>query len=438
MEAKAIFPARRCALQVLVLVIQQGKNLDQAMQGIIEKQANMKDKPFIQALVYGVLRDYYWLEAAQLSLLAKPLKAKEYEIKMLIMLGLYELKAMKTPPYAVINEVVSLCKVLNKPWATKLVNAILRRFSREQETFSLASSSKESQYNHPLWLIKQIQQDWPVHWQAILAANMTHPPMHLRVNLAKTNQNEYLRALKDQGIVAMASTLLSAAITLEAPVDICQLPHFKEGQVSVQDLGAQMAAGFLDLLPKMSVLDACAAPGGKTCHILESEPGVSLTSLEINAKRLARVQENLDRLEVHARLLEADANEVGDWWDGQTFDRILLDVPCSATGVIRRHPDILLLRQEKDIASLQQAQLTLLSKIWQTLKPGGILLYATCSVLYAENDAVIEKFLASCKQASVVDLSSHKAKKTIYGLQFLPEQSSTDGFYYAKLIKVDA
>jgi len=427
--------ARACALRSLMSVLKQGKNLDYAIQSVILESANPADKPFIQALVYGVLRNYFWLEAAVATLLQKPLKTKDFDIMVLLLMGIYEQKAMNTPVYASINETVSVCKKLKKPWARSLVNAVLRRYSREKSDFTLAMPSMVSQYNHPLWLIKQIQQDWPTDWEAIVNANLSHPPMHLRVNIAKTEPKAYRERLKSSGINAEMSPFCETTLTLDTPVDVSLLPKFAEGFVSVQDLGAQMAANLLVLGPNMRVLDACAAPGGKTCHILELAPTTSLSALELNPKRMARVKENLTRLALTARLLTANANQLDAWYDGKAFDRILLDAPCSATGVIRRHPDILHLRQPQDIKALAKEQLALLTTLWKTLKPGGLLLYVTCSVLNSENDGVIEKFLTAHNEAVVVELPSNIGKKTVYGRQLLPENSSTDGFYYAKLMK---
>lgn len=430
--------AREAAHCVLTLIFEKGYNLDDALrQGLIASKQT-KEKAVIQALVYGVLRHAFWLDAVLLELLAKPLKAKRMTIKWVLFISLFELKAQQTPDYAIINEGVALCAWLKQSWASKLVNAILRRYTREQEQITQRVQGLESRYNHPLWLIKQTQQDWPKAWESILHENLNHPPMHLRVNTQRTDVASYLDELTQGGIDAVLSPLSTVGITLKKPTDVALLPHFKAGHVSVQDVAAQMAAKFIDLAPHARVLDACAAPGGKTAHMLETEPTLAVSALDISPKRASIIDDNLQRLGLRAKCLVADANALEKWWDGVLFDRILLDAPCSATGVIRRHPDILHLRRQDDIAALHQKQFALLTHLWPALKPGGILLYATCSVLKHENDAVIEKFLATVDSASSVDLSCEDAISTAYGVQFLPKQFATDGFYYAKLLKSES
>jgi 16S rRNA (cytosine967-C5)-methyltransferase len=289
--------------------------------------------------------------------------------------------------------------------------------------------------NHPSWLVSKVKEAWPDRLLQILQKNDLSPPMHLRVNKQRISREAYLTLLQEKGIKAQASTLSLAGITLEEAVDVQELPHFNEGFISVQDIAAQQAAYILELSPNLRVLDACAAPGGKTAHILETEPNVELLAIDQDATRLKRVEENFSRLNLTATLLSADASK-SSWWNQKPFDRILLDAPCSATGVIRRHPDIKWLRQASDIENLAELQLGILKNLWSMLAPNGILLYATCSILPQENDQVIDNFLSHEKCAKTMPLHFSRGIASKYGWQFFPEYRGTDGFFYCKLQKI--
>ncbi len=290
--------------------------------------------------------------------------------------------------------------------------------------------------SHPDWLIKQIEQDWPQQAQQILLENNQQPPMALRVNLARISRDQYLQQLSEQGIEAVAVSFCPSAIILDKPVAVDLLPGFAEGLVSVQDTAAQLAAGLLDVQAGHRVLDVCAAPGGKTAHILEHQPQLKeLVAVDVDESRMQRVSDTLQRLKLPATLVVGDAANPQDWWDGQLFDRILLDAPCSALGVIRRHPDIKLLRRAEDIKPLQALQKNILHAVWPLLAPGGIMLYATCSILKQENEQQIDAFLAEHPDAVELPIDAAWGFAGSHGRQIMTGESAMDGFYYARLGK---
>lgn len=385
-------------------------------------------------IVFGVCRHYYRLQVVTQKL--APKKIKSIEVVIVIYMGLYQLWHMDKPAYAVIKETVDILSMIRCTWAKGFVNAILRRFLREKAAI-LAECESEGlyKYGHPLWLVKSLQEDWPVDYESILKANDTHPPMYIRVNTQKIKRDGYLAQLQATGIEAIIDDTIPQGIRLLESYDVHALPGFSDGQVSVQDKSAQMVTGLFEFAPGMRVLDACCAPGGKLCHMLECEPTLDMVGVDQEAKRLERVRENLTRLGMDATLYTADASNLDAWWDGVAFDAILLDAPCSGTGVIRRHPDIKILRTMETVASLVAIQATLLDTLWTTLKPGKRLVYATCSVLRIENDRQIQNFLGRHSDAKCVLLSNSGAYWTGYGYQLFPEDASGDGFFYAVLEK---
>jgi len=291
-------------------------------------------------------------------------------------------------------------------------------------------------YSHPYWLIKRLKQAWPEHWQQVCAANNERAPMSLRVNAQRNSRDDYLQQLTAADISASNCPHSVYGIKLEKPANVETLPGFGDGLCSVQDEAAQLAATLLQLEPGQHVLDACAAPGGKTCHLRELEPQLaSLTALELDAERATRIHQNLERLQLNAKVVEGDASQPEQWWDQQHYDRILLDAPCSATGVIRRHPDIKLLRHDEDIAALAELQLQILSALWPLLKPRGILLYATCSVLPDENEQVLEKFLSQHSDVEILPIDADWGLAGPAGRQLFPQPQGHDGFYYARIQK---
>jgi len=378
-----------------------------------------------QDLAYGTLRHYGQLGFCLDQLLSRPLS--DPGLRGLLLIGLYELAQTSAPAYAVVNETVANVAA-RQPKARGLANAVLRNFLRRQDALaSLAAQDPGARWNFPAWWIARLQADWPDQWQAVLESAMQHPPMSLRVNGRRTSLPAYRAALDEAGIEAAVTG--EWALTLSKPRPVAELPGWASGWVSVQDVGAQAAAALLDCADGMRVLDACAAPGGKTAHLLERHD-LDLLALDSDPARLDRVRQNLERLDLKAELAAADAGNPQAWWDGRPFDRILLDAPCSASGVVRRHPDGKWLKRVSDVESLTKEQDRLLEALWSTLKAGGKLLYATCSVFRQENEARVQAFLARHADARLEPLSLPEA---IDG-QWLPN-SLHDGFFYARLVK---
>jgi len=430
---------RLAAAKALAAVLSGKASLNSSLPTQMDKVED-RDRGFTQDLAFGTARWQPRLSALAAKLLQKPFKAADADVEALLLVGLYQLLYTRVPAHAAIGETVGCADKLKKPWAKALLNAVLRRAQRESETL-LAELEHDPVVRtaHPRWLQKSLKAFWPQQWEAICAANNAHPPMILRVNRRHHTRDAYLDLLSEAGIAARACVYSRDGIILDAATDVRSLPGFAEGWISVQDEAAQLAADLLDLAPGQRVLDACCAPGGKTCHILEAEPALAgVVAVDLEAKRLVRVRENLERLGLSAELIAADGRDTATWWDGKPFQRILLDAPCSATGVIRRHPDIKLTRQPDDIAALALLQGELLDALWKTLEVGGILLYATCSTLPTENTEVIEAFLARTPGARELDLATAAGIKQPHGRQLLAQEGGHDGFYYAKLIKIAA
>ena len=403
---------------------------------------NHKDHPefsLIQESSYGCCRWYFALESLLEQLLNKPLKKQDLDIKCLMICALYQLRELEVAEYAVINESVSAVLIFKKPWAKGLVNAVLRGYQRKKDELekALTASQPNGDLAFPRWLDSEIRGQWPEQALSIFHNSNQRPPMTLRVNLAKNSREQYLESLAQAGIGATAGGLSDSAVYLDKPTPVTDLPGFVEGKVSVQDEASQLVPNLLQLEPAQHVLDACAAPGGKSCHILESEDSLTrMTSIDISQSKLDRIRENFDRLGVESNLVAADASELETWWDGIQFDRILLDAPCSATGVIRRHPDIKLLRKPEQAKSLAEIQSTLLTKLWTCLKPGGLLLYTTCSLLRQENEETIKRFLDSTDSAKYEAITADWGVECSIGRQLLPgTNSGPDGFFYAVLQK---
>lgn len=427
--------ARPAALEILQRVLIEGRSL--ATARILADRLESRERALAMELVHGVLRWRWKLESILNGLLKKPLKTKQQTLQTLLLLALYELMELSTPDYAVVNEAVKLSRRGGYAWASGMVNGVLRTFIRDRETcISRADSGNEAKYSHPGWFIDLLQRDWPEHWQAILQANNQRPPLWLRVNSLQVTTDAYATLLHQQGLSVTRHDHTRQALKLEQSLDVRSLPGFDQGQVSVQDAGAQLAAELLDVEPEQRVLDLCAAPGGKTCHILEHQPKLkTLVAVELEASRMQRVEENLQRLKLGAELVVADATASQSWWDGEAFDRILVDAPCSATGVIRRHPDIKTLRREQDLASLCGLQQQILQQAWTMLAVGGELLYVTCSVLRQENEQQISRLLDAHTDASELPIDQNWGHACKHGWQLLPGEDETDGFYFAKLRK---
>jgi len=428
---------RAAAAEVIAKVL-RGQSLS-ALLPEYSGKVDEKDRPLLKELCFGSLRWYPQIAIILKGLIEKPLREKDLEIQGLLASGIYQLMHMRIAEYAIINETVSAVGNLNRPWAKGLVNAVLRNFQRQQQNIlDKEAENLVFQTAHPKWLLKKINDAWPSEIASqIIKANNQRAPMTLRVNGLHTSREDYLSTLEDAGIVASATDYSAQGVLLETPRDVTELPGFSDGDISVQDEAAQLAAHLLLLGSGQRVLDACCAPGGKTCHILESQPDLtSLLAIDLEPRRLVRVTENLERLGLEAELKAADANNLDRWWDGKAFDRILLDAPCSATGVIRRHPDIKILRKPADIDKLAALQTQILVSLWQTLKPGGILVYATCSVLPAENDQIIRGFITSQDDAQLMPIDAIWGIATDHGRQLFPLENGNDGFYYSRLKKL--
>jgi len=431
---------RATAAQIVDDVTAKGRSLDRALAEH-EHHIAARDQPLLRNLCYGTLRYHWHLQGWIDALLSRPLKARDSCINQLLAIGLYQLSDTRIPDHAVVSETVEAARVLRRPKLSGLVNAILRRFLRERES-DLPPASEAAEYDHPQWLIEMLREDWPDDWQAVLAANNERAPMWLRVNSMHCSGEDYVQQLKAQDMHAELLAGLPQAVRLAEPLPVEQLPGFAAGQVSVQDAAAQLAAPWLLKDLRGRVLDACAAPGGKSGHLLEIGAGdIELTCLDNDADRLQGVADNLERLEMDATLRCGDASNPGDWWDKMPFAAILLDAPCSASGVIRRHPDIKHLRRYTDILTLARTQFGMLTALWPTLKSGGRLLYVTCSVLSAENDAVVARFLAATDDAREADVLQNNnirdlMRDKVCGHQVLPGTAGMDGFYFACLEKV--
>ncbi len=436
MKQKSASP-RRVAREVLDTVLVRGRSLSSAGGRIRELLTEPRDRAFAMELVYGVLRWRFRLEALLAQLMKKPVRAKDYELQLVLMIALYELTELNAPDYAVVDEAVRQTKQTGRKWAAGMVNAVLRAFKRDSRNYlSAIEADAAAWYSHPQWLLVMLRQDWPDDWRRILEANNERPPMWLRVNARCCSVDDYMQQLTACGIEAVRHDHAPQALRLERALDVGELPGFIEGRVSVQDAAAQLAAPLLDASVGQRVLDLCAAPGGKTCHILELQPALAdMIAVEFEPERMRRVEDNLQRLGLSARLLVADAGDADAWWDGGGFDRILVDAPCSATGVIRRHPDIKSLRQVDDLAQLIEVQGRILRQAWRLLQPGGLLLYVTCSVLRQENERQIESLLSDCADAEELTIDADWGHACRYGRQLLPGETGADGFYFARLKK---
>jgi 16S rRNA (cytosine967-C5)-methyltransferase len=427
--------ARDAAVNGVLAVVRDGRSLTNALPDCLAGLEGA-DRSLAQALTYGVLRHRRRLEAVADGLLAKPLRSRDRDVYVALLIGLYQLSSATTPAHAAVSETAEVARSLRKAWAVGLLNGTLRRFQRECDR-RLAAVDREPalRWSLPDWLLQAWQTDWPDHWSALAEASNAQAPMTLRVNRRLIAVDDYAARLAAAGYSVRALPGLPDALTLETPMPVDELPGFSLGQVSVQDGAAQYAAALVDPQPGERVLDACAAPGGKTDHLHALCPDAEIVALDHDSARLESVRSNLERLGGRASLLAGDAGAPGDWWDGRRFDRILLDAPCSATGVIRRHPDIKWLRRASDIASLAAEQRRLIAALWRLLAPGGRMIYATCSVMRAENEDVVADVAGT--NSDVIPeppgLSTGSARGV--GHQILTGEAGMDGFYYACLRK---
>ena len=451
-----LLSARAAASNIVQNCVLSGVSLGSLLPRYLE-QTKPEQRALAQEISFGVLRWYYRLNPLLNSMLSKPLRGKKKSLHYLLLVGLYQIIYLDKVDYAVVKETVNSCAEIQQAWAKGLVNAILRRFIREQEALCAPlDHSYSSRFAYPEWLIAAIKNSWKDSQYSglqyglqssiedILSAGNQRPPMALRLN-AGFDLKHYKEKLQAEGIafsephISVSGQMLEHIVVLDKPLSVDKLPLFSQGALSVQDGAPQLAAALLAPQPDELVLDACAAPGGKTMHLFEYQKALKkVVALDVSSERLQRVEENRSRLNIpdnKLTLLTADASEQ-DWWDGELFDRILLDAPCSATGVIRRHPDIKLLRREEDIVALTQLQAKILDNLWFMLKPGGVLLYATCSIIRDENDRQIDAFLQRYKNNAVeIIIEEEWGNRMPFGRQILPGEENMDGFYYALLRK---
>ena len=433
--------ARSVAAHAVARILREGVTLDAALHDALAATPAALG-PSVRSLSYGAVRGYYRHEAILSRLLSQPVRSLDLLVRALLSVALFELEDARTPEYAVVDAAVKAAKATDAARASGLVNAVLRRYLRERKTVD-ADIARNPALRHasPIWLADRLRADWPVRWTQLLAAGDAQAPMWLRVDGRRATTESYLEQLREAGLGGRAESRVPLAIALDAPCDVHELPGFAQGLVSVQDLGAQCVAFPLELASGQRVLDACAAPGGKTALIAEREPSLArLVALDIDPQRLTRVQENLVRGDLRAELQSGDAGTPDAWWDGVPFDRILLDAPCSALGVIRRHPDIRLRKSPSEIDKLPLLQARLLAASWRMLAPGGRLVYATCTVTRSENRDVVAAFLAGTPDAGIVAPDNWPGWPGFgdadgFGRQILPGEAGADGFYYAALLK---
>jgi 16S rRNA (cytosine967-C5)-methyltransferase len=435
--------ARARAAYVLARILREGVTLDAALQGALgSAPVDTSLGPAVRSLSYGAVRGYFRHEAILARLLSQPVRTLEPLVRAILSVALYELEDALTPAYAIVDAAVEAAKATDARRAAGLINAVLRRYLRERDAIDREIASNPTlRHAAPIWLADRLRADWPVRWTQILAAAERQAPMWLRVNARHGTAEDYVERLRSAQLRARAEARVPYAVQLDTACDVHALPGFADGLVSVQDLGAQCVAFPLQLGPGLRVLDACAAPGGKTCLIAEREPELAeLVALDIDPARLAKLEDNLRRGKLAARVLQGDAANPAAWWDGRPFDRILLDAPCSALGVIRRHPDIRLRKSPAEIDRLPPVQARLLAAAWALLAPGGRLVYATCTVTRSENRDVVAAFLAATPSARLVPPDTWAGWPDFglpdeAGMQILPGEAGADGFYYAALNK---
>lgn len=424
---------RALAAQALADIALRGVSLREAMEQRAPKLRYPRDRSLLTALLSDGARWWLRFDSVLDRLLDKPLRRKEPEVHALLVLGLVQLDVLQLQDYAAVAATVEATRALNRPRLAGLVNAVLRRWQRERTTLLAALDAQpQTRYAMPTWLVEAITSDWPTQADAILADSNREPPMMLRANRRRTSRDALIEQLRASAYPANPHPWLTDGIVLPHSSDITRMPGFAQGWFAVQDGAAQVAADLLDIRNGLRVLDACAAPGGKACHLLE-RADLSLTALEFDASRTARIRQNLERLGLHADLRIGDAGDPSHWWDGKPFDRILIDAPCSATGVLRRRPDVRLHRRASDIDALAAQQQRILAALWPLLAPGGRLVYVTCSLLRAENETVIETFLAHHDDARAVSVSLPAGQPATVGWQILPGDDDLDGMYYAVL-----
>ncbi|KRE94481.1 16S rRNA methyltransferase [Frateuria sp. Soil773] len=429
---------RALAAQALAEVALRGASLRDAMERHAPKLRDPRDRALLMALLSEGARWWLRFDPALDRLLEKPLRQKEPQVHALLVLGLVQLEILQLQDYAAVAATVEAARALKKPRLAGLVNAVLRRWQRERTTLlAELDAQPTTRHAHPAWLAKALARDWPAQADAVMQADNVEPPLMLRVNRRRSDRATLAAQLHAAGHPAEPHPWLRDGLVLPHSTDVTRLPGFEDGAFAVQDGAAQAAADLADLSDGLRVLDACAAPGGKACHLLE-RAAIDLTALEFDPQRADRIRQNLRRLRLDARLVIGDAGAPAGWWDRKPFDRILVDAPCSATGVLRRRPDVRLHRRESDIAAMNAQQRRILAALWPLLAPGGRLLYITCSVLRAENEAIVAGLLAAQPDAQAVAIELPAGRPAAVGWQILPGDGDLDGMYYAVLQKKPA
>ena len=426
---------RALAAKGLAEVALRGASLREVMERSAPRLADPRDRALLMALLSEGARWWLRFDAAIDGLLEKPLRHKDPAVHALLVLGLVQLEVLELQDYAAVAATVEAVRALRRPQLAGLVNAVLRRWQRERDTLLTKLDARpQTRHAHPAWLAAALRRDWPQHAEAVMAADNREPPLMLRVNRQRSERANLIEQLQAAGYAATAHPWLADALVLPHSTDVTRMPGFDDGHFAVQDGAAQVAADLADLRDGLRVLDACAAPGGKACHLLE-RAGIDLTALEFDAARAERIRQNLMRLRLNAKVVIGDAGAPKGWWKGQPFDRILIDAPCSATGVLRRRPDVRLHRRESDIAAMHTQQRRILSALWPLLAPGGRLVYITCSVLRAENEAIVAELLAAQPDAQAMAFTLPDGQAAAVGWQILPGDGDLDGMYYAVLQK---
>jgi 16S rRNA (cytosine967-C5)-methyltransferase len=428
---------RALAARGLAEIALRGASLREVMQRNAPKLADPRDRALLMALLSEGARWWLRFDAAIDGLLEKSLRHKDPAVHALLVLGLVQLEILELRDYAAVAATVEAVRVLKRPQLAGLVNAVLRRWQRERETLLAQLDAKaQTRHAHPQWLANALQHDWPEQAEAVMAADNAEPPLTLRVNRQRSERQALINQLHAAGYEATPHPWLPDALMLPHSSDVTRMPGFEDGWFAVQDGAAQVAADLADLRDGLRVLDACAAPGGKACHLLE-RANIDLTALEFDASRAERIRQNLMRLRLNAKIAIGDAGAPSSWWKGQPFDRILIDAPCSATGVLRRRPDVRLHRRESDVTAMHAQQRRILSALWPLLAQGGRLVYITCSVLRAENEVIVGDLLASQADAEIVEFILPAGQAAALGWQILPGDGDLDGMYYAVLRKRD-
>lgn len=426
---------RALAAEALAEIALQGHSLRDVADRALPRLPDPRDRALLTALLNDGARWWPRFDAALDRLLDKPIRRNEPVVHALLVTGLVQLEVLELPGYAAVAATVEAVRELRRPRLAGMVNAVLRRWQREREALNASlDASPATRHAHPTWLAKAIARDWPAQADAVLAAANREPPLMLRVNRRRAERADVLRELVEAGQQAEAHPWLADGVVLPHSTDVTRLPGFAQGRFAVQDGAAQVPADLLDLHDGQCVLDACAAPGGKACHALE-RADIRLLAVEAEEKRVPRIRQNLERLGLQAAIAVADAGDTSAWWDGQPFDRVLIDAPCSATGVIRRRPDVRLHRRAADLDPLVSEQARILEACWQALAPGGRLVYVTCSLLRRENEGVVAPFVAAHDDATVVPVELPVGQAAAVGWQILPGDGDLDGMYFAVLRK---